>query len=503
MRHPSVAAVGFVGFVTVAAIGLARVAAAQSAPPPLISAPPPPPLIIENPHNTALGQGALWSNISGQENVAIGAVALYSNTTGNQNTATGEIALPNNTTGDGNVANGYAALNANTTGGYNTASGFQALFSATAGSNNTAVGVNAGYSVTTGQYNVFLGADVVGTAADANTMRLGLPFDSGTGVGQNQTFIAGVRGTAVTGGEFVYIDAAGKLGSGAISIGANSVGSAEVIDESLTASDLAPDAVGASELGADAVTAAKVAFNYAASTVEGGPATDVACVGCVSASEVGFSFASLGPNTFTGSQSISTGNLDLGASAATTGNFTKNGVPFLHNFGTANTFLGVNAGNLTMTGTNNTAIGYQALTSNTTGGGNTALGYAAGSNATTGSNNIFLGHGVVGTAADSNTMRIGLPYAGGAGQNRTFIAGIHGTSLTGSYLQVVVDANGQLGTLTPPVQLSGGATATPLSVLQQQVQGQQATIAAQQATIEDLVARLARLEAGSGRPRRR
>ncbi len=32
------------------------------------------------------------------------------------------------------------------------------------------------------------------------------------------------------------------------------------------------------------------------------------------------------------------------------GNILKEGVPFLHNFGEGNTFLGINAGNLTLTG---------------------------------------------------------------------------------------------------------------------------------------------------------
>ena len=159
-----------------------------------------------------------------------------------------------------------------------------------------------------------------------------------------------------------------------------------------------------------------------------------------------------------------------------------------------NTAVGREAVNLTTTGLSNTGIGAQALRSNTTGSFSTALGFNAGFNATDGSHNVFLGADVVGTAADAHTMRLGLPYdsGSGAGQNQTFIAGIHGTQLTGSYLPVVVDANGQLGTLTPPVQLSGGATATPLSVLQQQVQEQQTTIAA-------LLARLERLEAAGAR----
>ena len=59
---------------------------------------------------------------------------------------------------------------------------------------------------------------------------------------------------------------------------------------------------------------------------------------------------------------------------AISGSLWKGGVPFLHNFGTDNTFLGQGAGNFTMTGTYNAATGASALTSNTTGGANTASG---------------------------------------------------------------------------------------------------------------------------------
>jgi hypothetical protein len=170
--------------------------------------------------------------------------------------------------------------------------------------------------------------------------------------------------------------------------------------------------------------------------------------------------------------------------------------------GSSNTASGNGALYSNSTGLGNTGIGAHALYVNNTGSNNTALGVWAGANAG-GSYNVHIGANTQGTAADTNTIRIGLPYSGGVGQNRTFIAGIHGTQVSGGYLQVVVNADGQLGTLTPPVQLSGGATATPLSVLQQQVQGQQATITAQQATIEGLLARLARLEAASAGSRRR
>ena len=57
---------------------------------------------------------------------------------------------------------------------------------------------------------------------------------------------------------------------------------------------------------------------------------------------------------------------------AATGNILKEGVLFLHNFGTDNTFIGANAGNLMTSGSGrNAAIGAGALQSNTTGRGNT------------------------------------------------------------------------------------------------------------------------------------
>jgi hypothetical protein len=101
---------------------------------------------------------------------------------------------------------------------------------------------------------------------------------------------------------------------------------------------------------------------------------------------------------------------------------------------------------------------------------------------------VFLGAEVYGGAADTNTIRIGLPYDSGTGvgQNRTFIAGIHGTPLTGPAVQVFVDANGQLGTVTAPV--ATGTVTAPVTPLQQQVNAQQQKLREQEA-------RIARLEA--------
>jgi hypothetical protein len=162
--------------------------------------------------NTGTGSWALHSNTTGFWNVASGADALAINTSGSGNTASGYRALYASTSGDNNTASGVRALTGNTTGSNNTASGVHALLSNTTGISNTAVGYQAGYNATTGSHNLFLGAAVTGTAADAHTIRIGLPYDGS--IGQNQTFIAGIYGTELPGaGMPVLIDADGRLGT--------------------------------------------------------------------------------------------------------------------------------------------------------------------------------------------------------------------------------------------------------------------------------------------------
>src|SRR6267143_2036394 len=126
----------------------------------------------------------------------------------------------------------------------------------------------------------------------------------------------------------------------------------------------------------------------------------------------------------------------------------------INTFGTTNTFVGLGAGNLTMSGIHNTASGFQALGNNTTGNSNTAsgvsaltrnttgnvntasgelalsfnstgtaniaIGFNAGSNLTTGDNNIDIGN--AGVADEANTIRIGTS------QIATFIAGVSGAT---------------------------------------------------------------------------
>jgi hypothetical protein len=458
--------------------------------------------------NTAVGSGALFFNVGGHNNTAVGAGSLHDSTSANSNTAVGVGAQGSNTTGERNTAVGADSLDSNLSGDDNVAIGFEALLSAT-GDQSIGLGRGAGANATSGDYNIFIGANVGGTTADANTIRIGLPFSGG--IGQNATFISGIRGTTLAGSpDGVYIDAAGRLGSGPVVPANNTVGSAQVIADSLTAADLAAASVGTSEIADGAVSAAKVSFV----------------------------FAGLGANTFAGTQTIGGGNLELPASSSTAGNLMKNGARFLHDTGIQNTFLGGTSANFTLSGedntglgsqalrnltagsnntglgsttlwrttsgADNTASGYRALFDTTTGSRNTAVGIRAGHNNTTGSDNIYLGADVQGTAADANTTRIGLPYNAttGAGQNKTFVAGIAGTVLTTPAVQVFVDANGQLGTLVPApitgtVDGTVSANSRPDAALLQELVEQRAVIA-------ELRERLARLEQQvATRPNRR
>ena len=106
-------------------------------------------------------------------------------------------------------------------------------------------------------------------------------------------------------------------------------------------------------------------------------------------------------NTFAATQTISTGDLTLGSGAvnlsqstdATHGVIRQTGNPLIHTCcgGGNNVFLGLLAGNFSLTGGENIGIGRDALQSITSGDFNTALGVEALSQTTTASNNVGIG----------------------------------------------------------------------------------------------------------------
>jgi hypothetical protein len=109
--------------------------------------------------------------------------------------------------------------------------------------------------------------------------------------------------------------------------------------------------------------------------------------------------------------------------------------------GSNNTANGETALYYNTTGGFNTAIGVRALFYSTIGSNNIAIGVEAGLNLERGSNNIDIGN--LGVPRESNVTRIGRVGM----QRQTFISGISGTTVAGG-ATVMVDANGQLGTMT-------------------------------------------------------
>ena len=86
------------------------------------------------------------------------------------------------------------------------------------------------------------------------------------------------------------------------------------------------------------------------------------------------------------------GDVNLPAtSGAATGVIKQNGSPFLHSYGTGNTFTGFTAGNFTMTGANNTGYGKNALNDTSSGYNNTAVGNDALTNLSTAIGNTAIG----------------------------------------------------------------------------------------------------------------
>jgi len=176
---------------------------------------------------------------------------------------------------------------------------------------------------------------------------------------------------------------------------------------------------------------------------------------------------------------------------ATTGRILQGASLLLHTSGTDSTYAGVASGNPASTGTDDTGFGANSLPANTTGTSNSAFGSLAlesndtgsqntgvgtesiahniagddntaigaqslhhvtgnrnigigtfgGFNLVTGDDNILVGN--QGVTTESSTIRIGSV------QTKTFIAGIRGvTTGQANGLTVLVDSNGQLGTVS-------------------------------------------------------
>lgn len=118
---------------------------------------------------------------------------------------------------------------------------------------------------------------------------------------------------------------------------------------------------------------------------------------------------------------IASGNIILTTdpSSSTAGNIIKGSNRFIHDYGTENTFVGLNAGNFTLTGTGNTGLGSNALTSVGSGEHNTAIGDNALFAITSANANTAIGYNTLfsNQTSDNNTAigyySLGLTTSGG------------------------------------------------------------------------------------------
>jgi len=193
---------------------------------------------------------------------------------------------------------------------------------------------------------------------------------------------------------------------------------------------------------------------------------------------------------------------------------------FMHNYGTNNTFVGYQAGNLTLTvgsAVSNTCFGLMTGNALTTGSDNTLVGWGTGAVITTGQYNTAVGDGVLattfttgsynvgvghqvfstpglglatgsyniavgadagsdytaaeshnillnnlGTPGESNTLRVGQSTGTGIQQlNAAYVQGIYNIDVGATNLPVIIDNTGKLGTGTGGVPFYSTGTFTP------------------------------------------
>ena len=290
----------------------------------------------------------------------------------------------------GNTAEGQAALLSLTSGGYNTAVGWLSLRSNMTGSFNTAVGAGA-LLANTGDQNTATGTGALLSNTSA--------YDTATGA-------------------FALFKNVGGF--------SNSAFGRSALEENVSGNE--NTATGQNALLSNQTGSSNTANGQAAlqGNIGGSDNTAVGWHALIDS---------------TGAFNTAVGSGALASNGG--GNFNNafgRGALALHTNGDGNVAVGDSALANHTTGTGNTAVGNSTLVNSITGDFNIALGVFAGQNIT-GNNNLDIGNG--GVAGESDTIRIGNPS-----NTRAFIAGTFGVTTGGAAVPVLVDANGQLGTVS-------------------------------------------------------
>jgi hypothetical protein len=416
-------------------------------------------------HNTFLGYLSGNAAVAGTRNTGIGFGTLDGLTTGALNTALGDNAAPLITSGNSNTALGQNAFNAGTDSNNNVAVGQNSLsqLTSTGGGdgNNTAVGTNALSGVVSGTDNIALGnnaaqlldlADssniIIGNIGSSGTSHNIIIGTQGNGAGQqNVCTIAGIYGSTVGGtNAAVFIDNNGVLGT----VGGSGGGGVTSITGDTGGPISGVLTITGASTGAlfdTTGTTITESFNFLALPDTNNPLT----TGYISmgGATVLAQYGTLGrSNIFTGSfcgNAAITGIQNTGDGSSALLSLTSGG---------NNTAIGCQAAIGVNTGTDNTAVGFNALSSSTSGSFNIAIGSQAASNYTGAeSHNIIIG--TLGTAAESNTIRLG----DFATQTKCYIAGAYGETVGVTNAALFMDNTGKIGT----VGGSGGGGVTTIT----------------------------------------
>jgi len=336
------------------------------------------------------------------------AAGNFTLTTAEENVGLGTLSLASLTTGDDNVGVGYNTLSLLENGIRNVAINSNALGNAVSTNDCIAIGKDA----------------LVGATVEIKSIAIGTQASAG---GNGHTI---------------------AIGTNAMLLNTNPVGQNVAIGEDVMVSNIDSEqtvAIGNSVLGSLTTGNLNTSIGYGSlSNLVDGINNHV------------FGAGSGGNYAGTESSNILISNLGVAgeSNAIRIGGFNQViGGPIAIGVGalpvTSDTNIAIGAESLNLlnsvTGVDNLALGIRSLRDLDTGFRNISIGYEAGVNYTSIENsNIVIGNeGVIG---DSNTIRIGTEGSITGQQDEVFIAGIYNTTGLTSTRNVIVDANGQLGT---------------------------------------------------------
>jgi len=342
-----------------------------------------------------------YTSTDGLINTVLGAGTNSANFSGPGNVGFGDLVFGNLTSGQRNVAMGAACLLNAETGSYNTALGYENLFFAN-GSYNVSVGYISGVAYEgTESSNILI--HNIGIANDNNTIRIGT---QGTGnAQQNKCFIAGIAGATSSNAFLSMVDSVtGQLTQGSLTGNSGAISGNALVVKAVDGSALF---TGSSSTMSLTFTSKDGLFN----TILG---NDTNFANITGPTNCGFGYLVLGDLT-SGERNCAFGAGSI--SQATSGSY-------------------------------NTCYGYETMFFGN-GSYNIVFGDIAGINYTgTESSNIIISN--AGVTSENNVIRIGTQGTGNSEQNTCYIAGITGSTVTGT--AVLCSSTGQLGTIASSIR---------------------------------------------------